>query len=151
MDLYPARLELAAEMGATHLIDGGDDGVEERLADILGDGGADVFVDNTGLPRVVVMGCRLTSAKGRVVMVGVPNSGDQVSLSPLPLYFGKELTGSHGGEAEPSSDIPRLMGLLDEGLLKLDNLINAVLPLGEINEAIQSIRSGELALSLIHI
>ncbi len=78
-------------------------------------------------------------------MVGVPNSGDQVSLSPLPLYFGKELTGSHGGEAEPSSDIPRLMGLLDEGLLKLDNLINAVLPLGEINEAIQSIRSGELA------
>ena len=51
VDLYPARLELAAEMGATHLIDGGDDGVEERLADILGDGGADVFVDNTGLPR----------------------------------------------------------------------------------------------------
>jgi|TARA_B100001750_G_scaffold246151_1_gene267604 S-(hydroxymethyl)glutathione dehydrogenase/alcohol dehydrogenase len=145
VDLYPARLELAAEMGATHLIDGGDDGVEERLADILGDGGADVFVDNTGLPRVVEMGYRLTSAKGRVVMVGVPNSGDQVSLSPLPLYFGKELTGSHGGEAEPSSDIPRLMGLLDEGLLKLDNLINAVLPLGEINEAIQSIRSGELA------
>ena len=145
MDLYPARLDLAAEMGATHLIDGGDDGVEERLADILGDGGADVFVDNTGLPRVVEMGYRLTSAKGRVVMVGVPNSGDQVSLSPLPLYFGKELTGSHGGEAEPSSDIPRLMGLLDEGLLELDNLINAVLPLGEINEAIQSIRSGELA------
>ncbi len=28
VDLYPARLELAAEMGATHLIDGGDDGVE---------------------------------------------------------------------------------------------------------------------------
>ena len=70
--------------------------------------------------------------------------GDQVSLSPLPLYFGKELTESHGGEVEPSSDIRRSIGLFDEVLPEIDNLITVVLPLGEINEAIQSVRSGEL-------
>ena len=77
-------------------------------------------------------------------MVGVPDAGDRVSLAPLPLYFGKELTGSHGGEAEPTSDIPRLMRLLDSGSLDLDSLISGVLPLQDVTEAIRSIQSGAL-------
>lgn len=144
VDLYPDRLDLAAHLGATHLVDGRGEDIEERLAEIVGDRGADVFIDNTGLPWVVEMGCRLTSSQGRVIMVGVPNAGERVSLTPLPLYFGKVLMGSHGGEAEPTSDIPRLMGLLRSGSLDLDSLVSAVLPLQEVNEAIWSIRSGAL-------
>ena len=144
VDLHPDRLDLAADLGATHLVDGRDEDIEVRLREILGLAGADVFIDNTGLPRIVEMGCRLTSPQGRIIMVGVPDAEERVSLAPLPLYFGKELTGSHGGEAEPTSDIPRLMRLLRSGSLNLDSLVSAVQPLQNINEAIWSIQSGAL-------
>jgi S-(hydroxymethyl)glutathione dehydrogenase/alcohol dehydrogenase len=145
VDLHNDRLALAAEMGATHLVNGSESVVEDRLCEILGDGGADVFIDNTGLTEVVEMGYRLTSKVGRLVLVGVPDSAERICLAPLPLYFGKVVTGSHGGEAEPADDIPRLMGLLGSGALKLENLVSTTVPLEKVNDAIRSMKAGELA------
>ncbi len=144
VDLYADRLELAAELGATHLVDGSLPEVEARLREVVGSSGTDVFVDNTGLPMVVEMGLRLTSSSGRVVMVGVPGVGERVEVAPLPLYFGKELMGSHGGEANPTVDIPRLMGLLGTDTLQLDQIVTSCFALDDVGDAIDSMRTGKV-------
>ena len=145
VDLYRNRLDLAIEMGATHVVDGRQVGVEERLTDLVGESGVDVFIDNTGVPSIVETGYRITSPQGRVVLVGVPSSDQTVNLHPLPLYFGKKLVGSHGGESTPEFDVPRLVKMYRAGRLPLEDLVTMCVPLDSVNEAVESMRSGETA------
>ena len=62
----------------------------------------------------------------------------------LPLHFGKVITGSHGGETDPTVDIPRYVKLYQAEKLRLRELITDRMPLARINEAIEKMRSGAL-------
>ena len=74
------------------------------------------------------------------MLVGVPT--EKVTIYTLPLHFNKVLTGSHGGDARPHLDIPRLARLCQAGRLSLDGLITHEFGLEEINEAFDLVRSG---------
>jgi len=63
----------------------------------------------------------------------------------LPLHFGKELKGSHGGEAIPQEDIPRYQGLYRAGKIHLRELLTDHFPLDNINMAIAKMRDGSIA------
>ena len=145
VDLFDSRLELAQQLGATHTINSRRDDAEASIKTALAGQPLDVFIDNTGLPTVIEQGYRLTHGQGRVILVGVPRQGNNVSLNTLPLHFGKLLTGSHGGECRPAHDIPRYLRLLQKGKLKLDRLVSARYPLAEINTAIAAMRDGSTA------
>lgn len=142
VDLHPDKLALARSLGATHSIDASRDDVAAALAEALGGRELDCFIDNTGLPEIIQMGYGLTRAQGRVVLVGVPRKGRNVTLYSLPLHFGKGLTGSHGGEAVPEVDIPRYMHLHRQGRLRLRELITDRFRLEDINVAIERMRQG---------
>ena len=73
----------------------------------------------------------------------MPKKGDNISIPSLPLHFNKVLTGSHGGEAEPDKDIPRIIRLMNAGRLNFDGLVTHEFALDNINEAIEIFRSGE--------
>lgn len=145
VDIYDNRLELAAKMGATHLINSSKENAEEKIRNIVGNAGADVFIDNTGKPLVIEMGYQLVKPSGRVVLVGVPSNGSSINIFSLPLHFGKQLTGSHGGEAMPAIDIPRYYALYKAGRLQLDQLVSKEYTLAEVNMAIDDMRSGQLS------
>lgn len=152
IDLFDNKLSLARRCGATHLINSNTEDPRQAVRDILGPAGADVVVDNTGMPAVIETAYELTAGGGRTVLVGVPRQGHKASLFTLPLHFGKTITGSHGGEAQPSVDIPRYVRLVEAGKLALDMLITHHFPLDEINEAIAQMRSGHVAgRCLIHL
>ena len=144
VDLHDGRLELAKSLGATHLINSKEQDAELAINELIGEQGLDVFIDNTGQPSIIEMGYKLTNAKGRVILVGVPRSGNNINIYSLPLHFGKIIKGSHGGEAVPHIDIPRYQKLLNAGYVKLKSLITERFALEEINTAIQRMRSGEL-------
>lgn len=145
VDLHDNRLALAKEMGASHILNANACDLKEEIRRIVGSGGVDVIVDNTGNPAMIELAYELTGPKGRVVCVGVPKKGNLISLYSLPLHFGKRLTGSHGGETNPGEDIPRYLRMLDAGRLNLRPLITHEFPLAQINEAIAMMRSGEMA------
>lgn len=145
VDRFDNRLALAETLGATHRINTRTEDARARILGILGQVGADVFVENTGSPEVIELGYEITKPQGRVVLVGVPRQGAKVALFSLPLHFGKKLTGSHGGEALPERDIPRYEALYRHGRLRLDPLLTETFPLAEINKAIGRMRDGSLA------
>jgi S-(hydroxymethyl)glutathione dehydrogenase/alcohol dehydrogenase len=145
VDLHNCRLDLAKKLGATHTINAGEQDARVEIAGILGQDLLDVFIDNTGSSDVIQMGYELTHPQGRVVLVGVPRKGDNISIYSLPLHFGKQITGSYGGEATPHIDIPRYYRLYREGRLNLKALITRRFNLREVNEAIAGMRDGSIS------
>jgi S-(hydroxymethyl)glutathione dehydrogenase/alcohol dehydrogenase len=145
IDLHDNKLERAKQMGATHIINTKREDASQKINEILGNAGADVFIDNTGQPAIIEMGYRLTKSQGRVVLVGVPRKDNNISIYSLSLHFGKSISGSFGGEAIPNVDIPRYQQLYSAGRLKLDELLTDCFTLDQINDAIENIRNGKVA------
>jgi S-(hydroxymethyl)glutathione dehydrogenase/alcohol dehydrogenase len=143
VDLHDSRLELARQLGATQLVNARDSDARQAIRGACPQG-VDVFIDNTGNPGIIELGYELTKPDGRVILVGVPPKGRNVSLYSLPLHFGKQITGSHGGDAVPNVDIPRYDALFRSGRIKLRELITDHFNLDEINTAIQKMRDGSV-------
>jgi S-(hydroxymethyl)glutathione dehydrogenase/alcohol dehydrogenase len=78
-------------------------------------------------------------------LVVFPRKGNNINIHSLPLHFGKGLSGSHGGEAIPQTDIPRYQGLYRAGRIRLRELITDIFTLEQVNEAIACMRDGRVA------
>ncbi len=144
VDIHENRLELAKQMGATHIINSAKTDAEFAISHIMQKVKVDVFIDNTGVPTIIQIGYGITKPQGKVILVGVPKSGNNISIFSLPLHFGKVLTGSHGGNCQPNEDIPRLFNLFNQKKMKLKELITDVYELDEINTAINQMRNGTI-------
>ena len=143
VDLIAHKLKLGKKFGLTHGFMGGESELKNKICNIVGSQGADVVIETTGNSRVIEEAYDLTHPDGKTILVGVPEKGDNISIPSLPLHFNKVLTGSHGGGAEPDKDIPRIIRLMDAGLLNFEGLITHEFSLDDINEAIRMFRSGE--------
>jgi len=145
IDRFDNRLALARSLGATHAINTTQTDAAEEIRRIVGSEGVDVAVDNTGNVEVIALASRLTNARGRTVLVGVPPKDSTAAIATLPLHFEKRLVGSHGGESRPDIDIPRYVRLIQASRLDLRALIGQTYPLDDVNTAIADMRSGRLA------
>ena len=87
---------------------------------------------------------------GAVVVVGMPPTGVYAEYDPGTVAaWNQRILGSKMGEATIADDIPMLVELYRQGRLKLDELITARYPLGEINEAIAAVNSGKALRNVI--
>lgn len=145
VDLHDNKLELAKQMGATHVINSNTGDTRQAILDIVGNAGVDAFIDNTGQPAIIEIGYQITKPQGRVTLVGVPRKGNNINIYSLPLHFGKGLSGSHGGEAIPQTDIPRYQRLYRTGRIKLRELITDFYTLNQVNEAVAGMRNGKVS------
>lgn len=143
VDLFDNRLDLAEKLGATHLVNSSNKNYLNEIKNILKDRKLDVFIDNTGNTSIIEMGYNLISDQGRLILVGVPKTGENINIFSLPLHFGKKITGSFGGECNPAKDIPRFIKMMQNGLWDLKGLITEKYNLEDINEAIFSMRTGK--------
>jgi len=144
IDIFEHKLALAREFGATHTINSRKADVQDEIMKIVGSRGVDVFVENTGLVKLIMQAYELTAPQGRTILVGVPRHNEDITIHSLPLHFGKVLTGCEGGQSNPTVDIPRYLNLYRSGKLKLDELITHRYPLSKINTALDKIRIGEV-------
>jgi S-(hydroxymethyl)glutathione dehydrogenase / alcohol dehydrogenase len=141
VDLLDGKLDMARTRGATHCINSSNVGdLDGEIRKIVGAKGPDKVIETTGVKSVIELAYNLTHADGTCVLVGVPN--EKVTIYTLPIHFNKVLTGSHGGDAVPQVDIPRLIRLNQAGRLSFDGIITHEFPLDGINAALDLVRSG---------
>ncbi|WP_432066222.1 NAD(P)-dependent alcohol dehydrogenase [Streptomyces sp. C10-9-1] len=140
VDLNPARLALARELGATHTVDGARDDLLEHLREVTG-GGAHYTLDTTGVPGVIHTAVHTLRVSGTCGLVGV-QQGDLV-LDPYALSVGRNVMGILEGDAVPQVLIPRLIALWQQGRFPFDKLIKTY-PLEKINEAEQASLGGHV-------
>jgi len=150
IDLHQQKLDMGKKFGLTHGILAGSDDLSDDITTIIGDL-ADIVIETTGNSRVIEQAYNLTHPDGKTILVGVPNKGDNISIYSLPLHFNKVLTGSHGGDAVPDVEIPRLMRLIEAKKMTLDGLITHEFPLEDINNALDLFRSGEAGRIILNL
>ena len=139
------KLLLAKKCGATHTINASKKkNFKLILKNILGEKKLNVFIDNTGVPKIIELGYELISKTGKLVLVGVPPKGKKISIYTLPIHFGKKIIGSEGGESKPEKDITKITKIIKSNKINLKQLISKIYKLENINKAIQDIKSGNI-------
>ncbi len=152
IDINAQKLELGKKFGMTHGFNSKNEtDLTEKIKAIVGSKGADVVIDTTGNARVIEQAYDLTNVDGKTILVGVPKKGDNVSIYTLPLHFNKQLTGSHGGDAVPDVEIPRLIKLMNANKMNLDGLITHEFSLDDINMALDLMRQGDCGRILVNM
>jgi aryl-alcohol dehydrogenase len=134
VDLQQARLDLAAELCATHVIGAPDATEASRLtAAILGTGGPVTHAfDTTGHPAAIRAAVDALDARGICAVAG--GQRHDLVLGPQSLSRGRALTAIYEGDAVPQIEIPRLAQLWRQGRLPLEKLVTTY-PLTAINDA----------------
>ncbi len=144
VDLLAARLELAAELGATHTIDAGREDVLARVEEITGGLGARFSLECTGSPDVLRQAVDMLGSDATCGVIGAPVFGTDVHLDVNTLIgMGKVVRGIAEGESVPQVFIPRLVELWRQGRFPVDRLVQTF-PFSEINEAAAAMDAGEV-------
>ena len=99
VDLDPAKLKLATELGAAAVIDGTGE-VVDAITDIT-EGGAHVSLDALGHPITMTNSILCLRPRGKHVQVGLMLGDHAAPAVPMPKIIGQEieLLGSHGMQA----------------------------------------------------
>ena len=144
IDVVDEKLEKTRLFGATHTLNSGSQTfIDDALALTEGRGLDFVFV-TVGARAAIIQGMQILSRAGTLVIVGMPASEILLECDPGELASkGQSLVGSKMGSSSVSRDIPLLVNLYQEGVLKLDELISGRYALHDINDAIDSVRRGE--------
>jgi S-(hydroxymethyl)glutathione dehydrogenase/alcohol dehydrogenase len=145
-DVLDAKLKLAEEFGATHTILAGD--LAGQVGEIVR-GGTDYAFDVTGNAEVLTRAFNATQPGGTTVMVGSPPAGQEIGIAPQTLFGSRRLMGTQGGDAAPARDLPLLVDLYRRGRLNLEGLVSERVPLEKVNEAVEDVRAGAIARSVI--
>ena len=149
VDLHADKLELAREFGATHTVDASRvDPVEAILE--LSHGGVDYAFDAIGVRSVIEMILKVTrpggygadNLGGAAVLIGVP--GNEMSLDPRHLLCAQGRFLTRFGAARPDRDFAMYLRWHREGKLPLDKLETDRYRLGQINEACDALKAGQI-------
>lgn len=142
VDLVPAKLDLARELGATASIDAAADPVD-AIRDLT-DGGAELVVETVGSERVLAQAYAATRRGGTTVTVGLPDPSRLLVIPAVSLVAEERtLRGSYLGSSVPHRDIPYLVDLYREGRLPVDRLLTHRIGLDDVNAGFDRLASGE--------
>jgi len=142
VDPSPASRDLAAQMGATHLLDPSTQDPIREVKQLTHGKGADAVVVAVGNATAVEVAIECSGIPGTVILAGVPPA-TPIRVDPFAIHCQRTLRGSYGGGTNPDRDISAYLGLHAQGRLKLKELIFGEFPLEQINLGIESLRSGQ--------
>jgi aryl-alcohol dehydrogenase len=123
VDLLPARLELAAELGATHTIDASSVDAVEQILRLTGHG-VDFALETTGVPAVLRSAVDCLAPMGTAAVIGAPAQGAEVSLDVnAVLTGGRTVRGVVEGDSVPQLFVPALIRYWEQGRFPVERLI----------------------------
>lgn len=143
VDLLDSKLDLAAQMGATHTVNAQRDDTVPAVQELTG-GGAQYAFESVGNEQVLVQAYQATRRRGTTVTIGLPHPSRMFSV-PAVGIVGEERTikGSYMGSAVPRRDVPRYLALYKAGLLPADLLLTRTLSIDKINEGFDALADGD--------
>jgi len=115
VDMIGSRLDLALELGATHVINAKDTDVPDTVKKITNGFYANYGFDATGTMETTPMTLRCTHYFGSLALIG--------EAGQLGMIGARNITGISEGRSIPSIFIPQLIQLYKHGLFPFDKLI----------------------------
>jgi threonine dehydrogenase-like Zn-dependent dehydrogenase len=133
-------------MGADHVVGESEDPAA-AVTRLTGGRGADVVIDTTGSPSVMMPAMQMLRPGGRLMLYGISHRPVE-GFTTFPLYY-KELT-IYGARALTAGDFPPCIELAASGAIDLQPFVTAEYPLARVAEAFESYeRAPERVLRLV--
>jgi len=146
VDPLASKREMAERLGATHSV--GTGAAAGELARELTWGlGADKAILTVGkmTAEVVREAFDATGKASTIVLTAMSGFTEQTVTLPgvVATLYKKTIKGSLFGDCNPTTDIPRLLGLYRSGDLKLDELITTRYSLQQVNQGYDDLLAGK--------
>ncbi|GHE84327.1 galactitol-1-phosphate 5-dehydrogenase [Amycolatopsis deserti] len=136
IDLSPARLDLAARLGATHIVNAREQDTLAAVQALTGAGvggvgaRADIVVEASGVPALLSQAVGMTRAGGRLRIAALYESEVTLDMNQT-VQKEMDISGSFAYDRE----FPEVLEILQEGRAVAEPLITHTFPLEDINEA----------------
>jgi S-(hydroxymethyl)glutathione dehydrogenase/alcohol dehydrogenase len=149
VDVVDEKLDLAKTLGATHVINAGDnDPVSKALAMTDGLGVHHAF-EALGSKATIETAFNMLRWGGVATVIGLVPENTVVDIPGDQLFYEKKLQGSNMGSSDFRRDIPKYIEWYLDGRLLLDEMVTARLSLDQINDGFETMRLGLSARSII--
>lgn len=143
VDKLNSRLELALQLGATHVVNAGSTpAVAAEIKRLNGGRGVDVSLDTTAVSAVLREAIDALAPMGRCGFVGGAPVGSslEVDLRDMMLQ-GKTLRGIVEGDSNADAFIPALIRMQAQGRFPFERLMRTY-PFEQVHAAIEDARTG---------
>ncbi|QEY25426.1 NAD(P)-dependent alcohol dehydrogenase [Neisseria zalophi] len=141
VDIVDSRLELAKELGATHVINSKKQDPVEAIREITG-GGVKFALETTGIPAILTQGVNALGRLGKIAVVGAPPMGTPAEFDVNDLLiYGKSIIGNVQARTTPKKFIADLVDLYLKGDFPFDKLVKYY-DFKDINQAVADSHSG---------
>ena len=138
VDLDDAKLSMAKEMGADHVINSRDPQTSQKIVSICNDKGADSVVDFVNAPPTVTLALAVLRKRGNLVLVGLFGGSIELSLVTIPL---KSIT-IQGAYTGNYNDMVALLDLARKGVI--NPVISRRYSLDDANKALEDLKSRKI-------
>ncbi len=139
VDKVASRLDLATELGATHVLNTSKEEIGSRLRELAGP--VDYAVETTGVSRLIDQAIRSLGPFGKMSMLGVTHEEPHERVPPRSPGPNQRVFYSIAGDSDPQEFIPFMITCYREGKFTFDKLIREY-PASEINEAVRDSLAG---------
>ena len=148
VDPVESKRALALEVGATHAFAPGPDAIE-AIREISG-GGVNVAVEAVGSEAVMADAFAVTARGGTTVLVGLPHPSRELKVPAVQVVAeARTIVGSYMGSASPQRDIPRLIGLWEQGRLPVERLASDRIGLDDVAAAFDHLADGQVVRQVV--
>jgi L-iditol 2-dehydrogenase len=139
LDIDPWKLALAQKYGASACINTGEAHFKQAIQELTSGRGFEMVVESAGVEFTEKLSLEIAGNKGEVMFIGTPAKPITLAPSEFEHLNRKELT-VRGSWMSYSPPFPgkewEMTGYyLQQGLLRVDELIDRIIPLSEINAA----------------
>jgi S-(hydroxymethyl)glutathione dehydrogenase / alcohol dehydrogenase len=149
VDIDPAKLVLAAVMGATMGVDASKDDAAAAGKRETGGRGVDVVIEAAGSGSAFRVTAEAVRPGGQIIWLGKIDVNKDVSFRWGALMQEKRIRRVSYGNARPRRDFPLLARAYLDGELMLDQLISRRIALDEVNDGFAALKRGETIRSVI--
>lgn len=148
IDPVPEKRELARKMGATHVLDASAPDVMKQVLKLT-DGGVHYAIEAVGRSNTAELCWNVLRRGGTATILGMIAPGNTVNIPGPTFLSGKKLQGSSLGSTRSPIDMPRLVQMYLDGVLDLDTMVSERITLEGVNGALDKLRQGDGARSVI--
>ncbi|MFH8486013.1 Zn-dependent alcohol dehydrogenase [Streptomyces longisporoflavus] len=150
VDPVQSRREAALRFGATEAV--APDALEDAKQRITGGEGFDYVFEVVGKSATARTAYETTRRGGTLVIVGAGAMDDNLQLNMFELFFDeKKILPSMYGGGDVLQSYERAIALWRAGRIDLESMITHRVPLSEINEALDQMRTGVALRTCIEI
>ncbi|MDQ6620282.1 MAG: Zn-dependent alcohol dehydrogenase [Pseudomonadota bacterium] len=143
VDVRPAKLAQATQLGATDCVSAADPDVVAKIRALTSGRGADYVFESAGHKATFRLAVEAVRPGGQVVWLGKINVDEEVAFRWGSLMGEKRIVRSSYGDARPSRDFPWIAREYLAGRVKLDELITRRIKLDQINEGFAAVAGGQ--------